>query len=330
MGVEPRGAETGGSVFYKSNIYWYRLSDHTAMKLDSCEILKHRQSSILPTETLLFSVVNAIFIPFALFLNSSIVLHIIFRSRLRSARNALTLNICVVNVFLTLLGRLPFAINLVLRSRPLCQLSRLVGQTTVALSLVALFFLSLERYMRIFYPYRCPYFLTKLRITFAVLFTWVLPLATQSIVLIPGVQSRLVFSILAALNIAVIAFLVAMHCRTIYTLVKIDKEVTSVVSRFTAYKDRRCLIRRSKGVRFLSAATIIVFACYFPLSLLKASQGNRIDRSWIRIHFLAIFLATLPDIVNPICILYTSHLIRSFVVQLPWRSQRKRDVMKLK
>ena len=288
------------------------------MKVDICEIPREALDAILPKETLVICIINGIPVPFALFLNISIILNIVLRRRLRVLKSAFTLNVCVVNLFLTLTARLPFTINLILLNRSICKMGLFVGQTTVALSLLALFFLSLERYVVIFYPYRYLYFLTKRNIALAIVLNWLLPMATGSTIFIPGVHFKQVFGVLAALNIAIIASLIAMHGHTMYTLVKINKEITSAASRFIANMDCRCLIRRSKGVRFLTMAMIIVFACYFPLSLMKILRKGHFNTMWFRFHFLSSTFAVLPDILNPICILYSSYEVRLLVMKLPW------------
>ena len=288
------------------------------MKIDVCEIPADKLDAILPKETLAVSIINGIPVPFALFLNTSLILNIVLRRRLRGLKSAFTLNVCVVSLFLTLTARLPFTINLILLNQSVCKMGLLVGQTTVALSLLALFFLSLERYVAIFYPYRYLYLLKKRIIASAIALTWLLPLAAGSTTFIPGVDIKQLFCVFAALNIATLASLVAMHGHTMCTLVKINKEITSVASRFIANMDRRCLIRRSKGVRFLTVAMIIVFVSYFPLSLLKILQRDHINTVWMRFHFLANTLAILPDMLNPICILYSSYDIRLLVMKLPW------------
>ena len=289
------------------------------MGISVCEQNLDKVKAVLPRETLALFIGNVIAIPVALLLNTTIILNILLRRRLRSARNAITLNFCVVNLFLTIAGRLPFTLNLQLLSMAVCKMGQIIGQTAVALSLLASFFLNLDRYIAIFYPYKYPHFLKRWIITLLLVLTWFLPFAATLVALVPGVQFKLTYSIFSAVKIAILSCLVGMNLRVMYTLVKINKEIASTASRFVANMDRRTLIRGSKGLRFISVSLVALFVCYFPLSLINILRQDHIDASWMRINFLAVNLALLPDIVNPICLLSTSQEIRSSVLRLPWR-----------
>ena len=289
------------------------------MGIGACEQKPDEVKATLPRETLVLFIGNTITAPVALSLNTAIVLNIILRRRLRSVRNALTLNFCVVNLFLTIAGRLPFTVNLQLLSPALCKMGQFVGQTAVALSLLASLFLNLDRYIAIFYPYKYPHFLDRRIIALLLVLTWLIPFAAALLAVITGVHFELVYSIFSAVKIAILLCLVAMNLRVMHALVRINKEIASTASRFVANMDRRTLIRGSKGLRFISASLVALFICYFPLSLMRILRQDHIDVSWMRINFLAVSLALLPDIVNPICLLWTSQEIRSSVLKLPWR-----------
>ena len=288
------------------------------MKQNVCELSDQDFIAVLPKEANAISILSVSIVPFSLFLNGSIALNIALRWRLRVIKSAFTLNVCVIDLLVSLMGRLPFSISNLVPSRIYCRMGMMVGHTTISLSLFALFFLTIERYIAIFFPYKYPHFLTKRKVGSMLLLTWLVPWALGIMIYIPGIPGKPLVFVAAVLNIAVITSLVIMHCHTIYTLVKINRETDVAAARFKANVDRRCLIRKSKGVRYLSGAMVVLFACYLPLSLMALLKKNPRDTHWMRINFIAVTLAALPDIMNPICILYSSPEIRKLVLKLPW------------
>ena len=287
------------------------------MKIDVCDFTDIELKAILPREAFALGVLSIAVVPFSVFLNGSIILNIALRHRLRCLKSAFTLNVCIVDLFLTLFIRVPFGLNTFSLSSEICKMGMVAGHTTIALSLLAVFFLSVERYIAIFHPYQYPVLLTKRTTVYTLMLTWLIPSAFGITSYIPGVPTKAFFVTSAAVNLGLIVALVSMHSRTIYTLVKINRETNTAAARFKANVDRRCLIRRSRGVRCLTGAMVVLFACYFPLSILDLFHKGLFNKSWMRISLFAAILAALPDIMNPICILYSWKEIRTLVLRLP-------------
>lgn len=294
------------------------------MKSDVCKASDASLDAVIPKEAFAIGIISMSLVPLSLFLNGSIILIIASRRRTLGLRSAFTINVCIVNLFLTLFARIPFGIFTFVPSNVLCKMVMMTGHTAVGMSLMALLFLNVERYVAIYHPYKYPNFLRTRNIVTAFILTWSMPWAVEIVMLTANVSSGISFITSATINIALISCLAVMQFRTICTLVKINRETIAVTSRFQAEVDRRCLIRRSKGVRYLTGVMLVLFMCYFPLSLLCLIQKDSIDESSMWINLMAEKFATLPDTLNPICILYSWKEIRSQV--LSWPCTRSRDM----
>lgn len=273
---------------------------------------------------LAFVIIHLITIPIAIVLNTSIIVNIIFRRRLRrNITNALIFNLCIADLILVLLGQVPFTCILLKVCTPSCENGLPAGHIAVNQAFIALFFLTLDRYIAIFHPYARPRLLTKQNMAIAIAISWFIPGIFAVLFFFSGLPKQDIFIAISSTDVIFVSFLVFFNSRAFWRVRKIQREINADLARFEDNADNRSFLRRSRGSRLLALAVILLFVCYLPFSVLAMLNKGPITEAWLITEFSAATLSSFPAFINAIIIIRSVKEIRKCLFQCPTARDRE-------
>ena len=268
--------------------------------------------------SLAFGIIHLITIPIAIVLNTSVIINIIFRRRLRrNITNSLIFNLCVADLILILSGEIPFACILFNVCPPSCQIGLPAAHIAVNQAFIALFFLNLDRYIAIFHPYARPRLLTKQNIAISIAVTWFIPGIFAVLFYLSGLPKLEIFIAISAADVLFVSFLVFFNSRAFWRVRKIQHEINADLARFEENADNRSLLRRSRGSRLLALAVILLCVCYLPFSVKTMLNTGPITKAWFITEISFATLACFPAFLNVIIIIRSVEEIRRCLFQCP-------------
>ena len=273
---------------------------------------------------LAFGIVHLIAIPIAIVLNSSVIINIIFRRRLRrNITNSLIFNLCLADLMLVLFGEIPFACILLNVCAPSCQIGLPAGHIAVTQAFIALFFLNLDRYIAIFHPYARPHLLTKQNIAISIAITWFIPGIFAVLFYLSGLPKLEIFIAISATDVMFVSFLVFFNSRAFWRVRKIQREINADLARFEDNADNRSFLRRSRGSLLLALAVILLLVCYLPYSVKTMLNTGPITKAWFITEISFATLVSFPAFLNAIIIIRSVEEIRRCLVQCPKARDRE-------
>ena len=291
-------------VHHKDTTILARFSDKKIM-MDSRQLSFGNSSRASSDSSTAIGYFNAALAPLSLIFNLHLIFAFFFSRSARITDNILEVNLSFVNVITVGLAHVPFTMGMLgLADAQIWH--RMVGVTTITLSLAALFLLTIDRYVAIYYPFLYHKFQQPRRLLLFILGSCLITFANGSLTLIARCRIP-AFVVITIFELGMAFFMIFAHIRVLVTLYKIYREVESLENRFSQAGSRAS--RNLKGIRSTVMCLLLFLFCHTPYSVLTF----RFIFFRVELHGYHFYIVTLPYIPTaliPVLAIWTNKTIQ--------------------
>lgn len=268
-----------------------------------------QNSSRIPSDTFMaIGVFNAALAPLSLIFNLHPILAFLLSRAVRITENILDVNLSFALVVTVVLAQVPFTMTLLdLAEAQIWH--RMVGVTTITLSLAALFLLTIDRYIAVYYPFSYHKIQQPRRLLLMILGSSLITFANGSLTLIKNFRFP-AFVIITIFEVGMTFFMVFAHVRVLITLYKIYREVESLENRFNQADNRPS--RNFKGIRCTIMCLLLYLCCYTPYSVLTFRLFF-LESGMRGFHFYINTLPYIPTALIPLLAIWTNKTLKAVI-----------------
>ena len=269
--------------------------------------------------------VNLALCPITLILNSTLILNILLRRRLRIVKNALIANVAFTNLTIVIFGQMPFAcsfLNLVLI--PL-EVVRPLGHIFISVSFFAVGIAALERYIAIYYPYSYLRCTTPRNLAVLISMTWAVPIIIGVLFYVPGVDRLKIQIFTSSITLIVVILTIFAHIRFLITVRRVRRQIRASEDRFVQNGGQQ-IRDTARGTRCTMIFFVMLVLCDVPYSILGFLTILSKDQKLDGILSIIFTFTYMPAIFVPILAVWVTKDFRDAVcLCFPWRCCGEED-----